>query len=83
VLEAAWGDTYTQYRAGQSFPVRNLPNGVYYIAVVANPDHHLVESSTENNVALRKIRLGGRPGARTVTVPQVGIIEEGAYGGQG
>jgi hypothetical protein len=83
VLEAGWGDTYTQYRAGQSFPVRNLPNGVYYIAVVANPDHHLVESSTENNVALRKIRLGGRPGARTVTVPQVGIIEEGAYGGQG
>lgn len=83
VLEAGWGDTYTQYRAGQSFDLRGLPNGTYYIAVVANPMNRLVESSTENNVELRKIRLGGKEGNRKVTVPQVGIITEEGYGGTG
>ncbi|GAA4694706.1 lysyl oxidase family protein [Nocardioides conyzicola] len=83
VLAAGWGDTYTQYRAGQSFPIAKLPNGVYYIAVAANPDGHLVETSTTNNVALRKIRLGGKPGERTVKVSQVGIIKDEGYGGTG
>ena len=57
VLAAGWGDTYTQYRAGQSFRVDDLPNGIYYIAVHANPDGNLVESSTTTTSALRKIRL--------------------------
>jgi hypothetical protein len=83
VLAAGWGDTYMQYRAGQSFNLRGLPNGTYYIAVIANPDNNLVEASTDNNVALRKIRIGGRDGHRTVRVPQVGVIEEGGYGGRG
>ncbi len=83
VLAAGWGDTYTQYRAGQSIPVGDLPNGTYYLAVIANPEHHLVEESTDNNVALRKIHLGRSHGVRTVTVPQVGIIKEEGYGGTG
>lgn len=83
VLAAGWGDTYTQYRAGQSFDIRGLPNGTYYISVAANPDDNLIEQSTENNVALRRIVLGGKPGARTVKVAQVGIIKEEQYGGQG
>ena len=83
VLAAGWGDTYTQYRAGQSFDIRNLPNGTYYIAVIANPENNLVEAATDNNVALRRIVLGGKPGKRTVQVPQIGIIEEEGYGGQG
>jgi hypothetical protein len=82
VLAAGWGDTYTQYRAGQSFDLRGLPNGRYYIAVIANPDDHLVESDTTNNVALRKVRIAGKPGHRKVFVPQIGIINE-SYGGQG
>jgi lysyl oxidase len=83
VLAAGWGDTYTQYRAGQSFDLRDVPNGTYYIAVVANPEGNLVEASTDNNVALRKIKISGRPGHRKVTVPQVGIIKEEQYGGTG
>jgi hypothetical protein len=83
VLAAGWGDTYTQYRAGQSFDLHGLPNGTYYIAVAANPDGNLVESDTTNNVALRQIFLKGKPGHRKVTVPQVGIIEEEGYGGTG
>jgi hypothetical protein len=82
VLAAGWGDTYTQYRAGQSFGIRNLPNGVYYISVNANPGVNLVESSTTNNRSLRKIRLAGKPGHRRVIVPQIGIVKE-SYGGQG
>ncbi len=83
VLAAGWGDTYTQYRAGQSFGLKGLPNGTYYIAVNGNPEGNLVESDTTNNVALRKIVIGGKEGARTVRVPQVGIIEEERYGGTG
>ncbi|MFC6344039.1 lysyl oxidase family protein, partial [Nocardioides hankookensis] len=83
VLAAGWGDTYTQYRAGQSFRVDNLPNGVYFISVAANPDGNLVESSTTNNVALRKIRLSGKRDERKVTVTQVGIIKDEGYGGTG
>lgn len=83
VLAAGWGDTYTQYRAGQSFDIRNLPNGTYYIAVTANPENNLVESATDNNQTLRRIVLGGKPGHRTVKVPQIGIIKEEGYGGQG
>ncbi|HET9421441.1 MAG TPA: lysyl oxidase family protein [Nocardioides sp.] len=76
VLAAGWGDTYAQFRAGQSFRLKGLPNGVYYIEVKGNPNGKLVESDTADNVALRKIILSGKPGARKVRVPQVGIIEE-------
>lgn len=83
VLAAGWGDTYTQFRAGQSFRVDNLPNGVYYVAVQANPSGNLVEASTTNNLSLRRIRLGGTKAARTVTVPAVGVVEDEGYGGTG
>lgn len=69
VLETGWGDTYTQYRPGQSFEITDLPNGVYFIKVLANPDDVLAEASSLNNVALRKIKLHGKAGQRTVEVP--------------
>ncbi|HSV41429.1 MAG TPA: lysyl oxidase family protein [Nocardioidaceae bacterium] len=76
VLAAGWGDTYSQTRAGQAFDISELPNGTYYIAVIANPKHRLVESDTTNNVAYRKIVLKGRGVNRTVTAEQVGMIVE-------
>ncbi len=79
VLASGWGDTYAQYRAGQSFDLRGLRNGTYYIAVIANPMDRLVEASTTNNVALRKVFISGQPGNRKVRVPQVGIVEEPNY----
>jgi len=64
VLDTGWGDTYGQYLPGQSFNVTNLPNGIYFIEVLANPDHKLVESNTNNNAALRKIKIGGKVGGK-------------------
>ncbi|MFD9434776.1 lysyl oxidase family protein [Streptomyces sp. NPDC060002] len=74
VLDVGSGDTYTQYRPGQSFDITGLANGTYYIQVIANPANRLQETDTKNNVSLRKVVLGGTEGARTVSVPPVGLI---------
>ncbi|MFD5713264.1 lysyl oxidase family protein [Streptomyces pharetrae] len=74
VLDVGSGDTYTQYRPGQSFDITDLPNGTYHIQVIANPEKRLKETNLDNNVALRKVVLGGTPGARTVTVPPHELI---------
>jgi Lysyl oxidase len=68
-LPLGWGDTYFQSLAGQSFTITNLPNGTYHIEVIANPEHVLFETTTSNDVSLRKVILGGTPGHRTVRVP--------------
>ncbi|MGP4010629.1 lysyl oxidase family protein [Streptomyces sp. 4N124] len=77
VLDVGSGDTYVQDIPGQSFDITDVPNGTYYIQVVANPEKRLKETTTANNVALRKIVLGGTPGARTVKVPPHHLINAG------
>ncbi len=68
-------DTYAQFRAGQSFPIKNLADGVYYVRVLANPDNTLIESDTTNNESLRKVRIYTGPhGKRRVKVSQVGLV---------
>lgn len=74
VLEVGSGDTYIQSLPGQSFDVTKLPNGTYYIQVIANPMRRLYEGNLNNNVSLRKVILGGKPGKRTVKVPPVGQV---------
>jgi hypothetical protein len=69
VLDIGNGDTYAQYLPGQSFDITDLPNGTYYIEITVNPNGNLRESDRTNNVSLRKVILGGEPGARTVDVP--------------
>jgi lysyl oxidase len=77
-LDVGWGDTYIQTLPGQSFDITGLPNGTYYIEVRANPARRLYERDTTNDVVLRRIRLGGTPGDRTVRVPPWhGIDSEG------
>jgi hypothetical protein len=68
-LPLGWGDTYFQSRPGQSFDITNVPNGTYYIEVIANPKGVLHETTTDNNISLRKVILGGTRGHRTVRVP--------------
>jgi hypothetical protein len=78
MMPVGWGDTYFQSIAGQSFNITGVPNGTYYIQVTANPLKVLHESDTSNNVSLRQVILGGKPGHRTVRVPAVnGIDPEG------
>ncbi len=78
MMPVGWGDTYIQSIAGQAFNITSVPNGIYYIEIIANPQHVLYESNTHNDVSLRKVILGGRPGHRTVKVPAWhGIDPEG------
>lgn len=80
VLASGWGDTYAQFRAGQSFRIADLPNGVYYVAVIANPDHRLVEHDLTNNTSLRRVVITGQGDKRRIRVPQVGLVVEPDYG---
>ncbi|MGW4239387.1 lysyl oxidase family protein [Streptomyces sp. NPDC004749] len=75
VLDVGSGDTYTQYLPGQSFDVTDLPNGTYYIQVIANPEKRLHETSVDNNVALRKVTLSGKPGARKAVAAPYDLID--------
>jgi hypothetical protein len=68
-MPVGWGDTYIQSIAGQNFDITGVPNGTYYVEVAANPENVLHETTTGNDVSLRKIILGGTPGHRTVQVP--------------
>jgi hypothetical protein len=78
MLPTGWGDTYFQFLAGQSFAITSLPNGKYYIELIANPGRVLHESNTRNDISLRAVILGGTPGHRTVRVPAWhGIDPEG------
>lgn len=76
VLASGSGDTYEQFRPGQSLSLKGRPNGTYYIKVEANPMRRLKESNLGNNISYRKITVGGRPGHRTATAEKVGIIDE-------
>jgi hypothetical protein len=74
-LPLGWGDTYFQDTPGQAFNVTNLPNGTYYIEIIANPEKLLHETNMRNDISLRKVILGGTPGHRTVRVPAVHGID--------
>jgi Lysyl oxidase len=68
------GDTYLQTIAGQSFNITDLPDGTYYIEIAVNPLNRLYLASGGAGPSFRQIRIGGKPGARTVTVQRVGLI---------
>jgi len=77
-MPVGWGDTYIQSIAGQAFDITKLPNGTYYIQVTANPGHLLHETTTANDVTVRKVIISGTRGHRHVKVPAWnGIDREG------
>ena len=87
VLAAGWGDTYAQFRAGQSFDLTKLKNGCYNIWVEGNPvinaktgARTLIESDTTNNQAHRKVCIGGKAGHRTITkIQKIGLVNDPGY----
>jgi lysyl oxidase len=68
-LPVGWGDTYSQAQNFGGFDITNLPNGTYYVRTTVNPTGSIIESSSDNNVEDRLIRLRGKPGHRRVVVP--------------
>jgi hypothetical protein len=68
-MPVGWGDTYIQSVAGQAFDITNLRNGTYYVQVVANPQRVLHETTTANDVTVRKVIISGTRGHRHVSVP--------------
>ncbi|MBE1876097.1 lysyl oxidase family protein [Myceligenerans pegani] len=73
-LPVGWGDTYVQYQT-EAFDLTGVPNGTYKIRITVNPDGNLHEVTDENNVSLRKVVIGGKPGARTVKVPKIDGVD--------
>jgi hypothetical protein len=69
LLPLGWGDTYFQTVPYQSFDISHVPNGTYYIEIIANPEHLLHEVTTANDISLRRVILSGTPGHRKVLVP--------------
>jgi hypothetical protein len=67
-LPAGWGDTYSPFLAGQRFDITRVPNGSYLLEMHVNPRGQLLEATTNNNLARRRVTLGGSPGRRTVRV---------------
>ena len=80
VLSAGSGDTYAQYRYGQAFRIKNVPNGVYWVSVEANPMGNLYELDETNNQSVRKVKLTGSGENRKLKVSKVGIIDEEQLG---
>ena len=64
LMPVGWGDTYSQNKAGQAFDITSLPNGKYYVAVIANPEHALKEVNYRNDVSYRAVILSGKKGHR-------------------
>ena len=78
ILDVGWGDTYSQFVAGQAFDISNLPNGDYYVRVHVNPTGSMLEGAAANNVEDRLVMLRGKRGYRRVIVPPWnGIDTEG------
>lgn len=76
VLDVGSGDTYGQFRPGQSFNVADLPAGKYFIEVTGNPMSNLAEANYTNNTALRPVWITGKPGEpRGVKVRPVGLVD--------
>jgi Lysyl oxidase len=69
MMPMGWGDTYDQSKAGQAFDITKLPNGTYYIEIIANPQHVLHEVTRSNDISLRKVIISGTAGHRLVVVP--------------
>ncbi|MGH2775643.1 MAG: hypothetical protein ACRDJT_09465 [Actinomycetota bacterium] len=77
ILPLGWGDTYHQYRPGQSFNITNLPNGTYFIEVEANPAGLLHDANPSNDVERRKVIIKSKAGKRYVKVPPWHGIDTG------
>ena len=58
-ISVGWADVYNWFLADQYIEVSGVPDGVYVIETVANPDRTVHETSVDDNTARTVIRLTG------------------------
>lgn len=67
-ISVGWNDVYSSGLDGQSINVTGIPNGNYWLEVVADPLNHIQETDETNNVTRVPITLSN--------LPQVGFIAQ-------
>jgi hypothetical protein len=75
-LDAGWGDTYGSGLPGQAIDVSKVPDGTYFVEVLANATGRMLERSRKNNVSRRRIVLASSPEGRVLKVPPLRGFEE-------
>ena len=58
-MSVGWGDRYGFHLAGQSIDISRLPDGDYRLQITIDPNHHLSEITTTDNVSSVRVRLTG------------------------
>jgi Ca2+-binding RTX toxin-like protein len=56
-ISPGWADVYTRGLPGQSIEITDVPDGEYWLEVVADPLNHIIEADETNNVTRIKISL--------------------------
>jgi hypothetical protein len=56
-VSVGWADIYSYYIPGQWIDVTGLPNGQYWLEVVADPYNRIIESNDTNNTVRIKVTL--------------------------
>jgi hypothetical protein len=54
-----WEDSYKWQTSGQFIDFGNDPDGYYLLRVVANPEHHILETTYDDNVAYAYLQVSG------------------------
>jgi Bacterial Ig domain/Lysyl oxidase len=65
-LSVGWGDQYDYTDPGENIDITSLPDGVYWLRSIADPNHVLQDSNPGNNVTDTQLQITGN----TVTVLQ-------------
>jgi hypothetical protein len=65
-LSVGWGDQYDYTDPGENIDITSLPDGIYWLRSIADPNHVLQDSNLANNVTDTQLRISGN----TVTVLQ-------------
>ena len=72
-LSVGWEDNYPWYLIDERIDVTEVPDGIYRLREVADPNNDFEETNESNNETWVDIRLATRPGGlRDVTVVQAG-----------
>jgi hypothetical protein len=58
-LSAGWSDVYDWFLPDQYIDVYGLPDGLYLLETVADPDNTILEADEENNCGAVYVRLSG------------------------